>query len=164
MKTISSIMLQICFQANHSQDWVFKISKIIQNFDYKYISEHVLLCTQNCHLKINSTHCERAGMREGGEPLLLALQKKFSLVENIGGKTQFTITRFHCSFYRNNTILILKNLVSMNNEYQVIFLSICCSHFQTNLFHLDQCSLFLDARFFSHVKQIFTNYLKISSL
>ena len=50
-------MLQICFQANHSQDWVFKISKIIQNFDYKYISEHVLLCTQNCHLKTNSTHC-----------------------------------------------------------------------------------------------------------
>ena len=54
-------MLQICFQANHSQDWVFKISKIIQNFDYKYISEHVLLCTQNCHLKTNSTHCTEVG-------------------------------------------------------------------------------------------------------
>ena len=37
-KTISSIIFQICFQANHSQDPVFKISKIIQNFDYKYIS------------------------------------------------------------------------------------------------------------------------------
>ena len=32
-KTISSIMFQICFRVNHSQDWVFKISKIIQNFD-----------------------------------------------------------------------------------------------------------------------------------
>ena len=47
----------ICFRANHSQDWVFKISKVIQNFDYKYISGHVLPCTQNCHLNSNSTHC-----------------------------------------------------------------------------------------------------------
>ena len=105
-------------------------------------------------------------MREGGRGATTTsiTKKSLSLVKNIVGKTQFTIPRFHCSFYRNNTILILKNLVSMNNEYQVIFLSICLSHFQTNLFHLDQCSLFLDARFFSHVKQIFTNYLKISSL
>ena len=56
-KTISSIMFQICFLVNHSLSRVFKISKIIQNFDYKYISEHVLPCTQNCHLKTNSTHC-----------------------------------------------------------------------------------------------------------
>ena len=32
-KTISSIMFQICFRVSHSQDRVFKISKIIQNFD-----------------------------------------------------------------------------------------------------------------------------------
>ena len=37
-KTISSIMFQICFLVSHSQDRVFKISKIIQNFDQKYIS------------------------------------------------------------------------------------------------------------------------------
>ena len=32
-KTISSIMFQICFRVSHSQNGVFKISKIIQNFD-----------------------------------------------------------------------------------------------------------------------------------
>ena len=32
-KTISSIMLQICFWASSSRDLVFEISKIIQNFD-----------------------------------------------------------------------------------------------------------------------------------
>ena len=52
-KAISSIMFQICSWA--SQDRLFKISKIIQNFDYRYISGHVLLCTQNCHLNPNST-------------------------------------------------------------------------------------------------------------
>ena len=62
-KIISSIMFQICFWANHSQDRLFKISNIIQNFDYKYILGHVLLCTQNCHLNSNSTHC--AGGRVG---------------------------------------------------------------------------------------------------
>ena len=56
-KTISSIMFQICFRANHSQDRVFKTSKIIQNNDYKYISGHILPCTQNCHLNSISTHC-----------------------------------------------------------------------------------------------------------
>ena len=40
------------------RDLVFKISKIIQNFDHKYISGHVLACTQNRHLNYNSTHCE----------------------------------------------------------------------------------------------------------
>ena len=34
-KTISSIMFQICFWANPSQDLVFEISKIIHPFDYK---------------------------------------------------------------------------------------------------------------------------------
>ena len=57
MKTISSIMSQICFPANHSQDLVFKIPKIIQKFDQKYISGHVLPCTQNCHHNSDSTHC-----------------------------------------------------------------------------------------------------------
>ena len=33
-ETNSSIMFQICFWANSSRDLVFKISKIIQNFDY----------------------------------------------------------------------------------------------------------------------------------
>ena len=56
-RTISLIMFHICFPANHSQHLAFKISKIIQNFDYRYISGHVLLCTQNCHLNPNSTHC-----------------------------------------------------------------------------------------------------------
>ena len=32
--TISLIVFQICFKANHSHDGVFKISKIIQSFDY----------------------------------------------------------------------------------------------------------------------------------
>ena len=36
---------------------MFEISKNIQNFDQKYISGYVLVCTQNCHLKFNSTHC-----------------------------------------------------------------------------------------------------------
>ena len=50
-------MFQICFRANHNQGRLFKISKIIQNFDQKYISGHVMPCTQNCHLNSNSTHC-----------------------------------------------------------------------------------------------------------
>ena len=33
LKTISSIMLQICFWASPSRDLVFEISKIMQNFD-----------------------------------------------------------------------------------------------------------------------------------
>ena len=74
-KTISSIMFQICFRAHHSQDRVFKISKIIQNFDYKYISGHILPCTQNCHLNSNSTHCGDGGWedsnRQGGRQYLL---------------------------------------------------------------------------------------------
>ena len=36
---------------------MFEISKIIQNFDQKQISRHVLVCTLNCHLNFNSTHC-----------------------------------------------------------------------------------------------------------
>ena len=56
-ETISSIMFQICYWGSPSWDLVFEISKIIQNFDYRYISGHVLLCTQNCHLNSNSTHC-----------------------------------------------------------------------------------------------------------
>ena len=41
----------------HSQDRLFKISNIIQNFDQKYILGHILPCTQNCHLNSNSTNC-----------------------------------------------------------------------------------------------------------
>ena len=52
-------MIQICSWANPSQDLEFEISKFIQNFDYKYISGDILLCTQNCHLNSNSTHCGR---------------------------------------------------------------------------------------------------------
>ena len=40
---------------------MFEISKIIQNFDYKYISGHVLLCTKTRHLNSNSTHCALPG-------------------------------------------------------------------------------------------------------
>ena len=50
-KTISSIMFQICFWVNHSQG-----DQNIKNYS-KYISGHVLQCTQNCHLNSNSTHC-----------------------------------------------------------------------------------------------------------
>ena len=50
-------MFQICFCLNPSQDLVFEISKIIQNFDHNYISGLVLPCTQNRHLNFNSTHC-----------------------------------------------------------------------------------------------------------
>jgi hypothetical protein len=56
-ETISSMMFQICFWASVSWDLVFEISKIIQNFDHKYISGHVLPCTQNRHFNSNSTHC-----------------------------------------------------------------------------------------------------------
>ena len=35
LKTISSIMFWICFWPNPSQDLVFRISKNIQNFDYR---------------------------------------------------------------------------------------------------------------------------------
>ena len=55
LKAVSSIMFQICYPANHTQDQLFKISNIIQNLDWKYISRHILLCTQNCHLNANST-------------------------------------------------------------------------------------------------------------
>ena len=33
LKAVSSIMFQICYPANHSQDQLFKISNIIQNLD-----------------------------------------------------------------------------------------------------------------------------------
>ena len=42
---------------NPSRNQVFKISRIIQNFDYKRISMHVLVCKQRSHLKLNLTHC-----------------------------------------------------------------------------------------------------------
>ena len=29
----------------------------MQNFDQRWILGHVLVCTQNCHLNFNSTHC-----------------------------------------------------------------------------------------------------------
>ena len=50
-------MFWICFWANPSQDLVFEISKIIQNYDQKYISGLVLVCTWNHHLNFISTHC-----------------------------------------------------------------------------------------------------------
>ena len=56
-------MFQICFCLNPSQDLVFEISKIIQNFDHKYISGHVLACAQNRHLNYNSTHCAPPPLR-----------------------------------------------------------------------------------------------------
>ena len=37
------------------------MSKNIQNFDHRYISGHVLLCIQNCHLNSNSSHCGPGG-------------------------------------------------------------------------------------------------------
>ena len=40
------------------------ISKIIQNFDQKCISGHVLSCTQDCHLNSNSTHGAGGGAIE----------------------------------------------------------------------------------------------------
>ena len=45
-------MFQICFQANHSQDRVFKISKNIQNFGYKYISGHALHYGQIHYIRV----------------------------------------------------------------------------------------------------------------
>jgi len=52
-------MFQVCFWANPSRDLVFKILKKNQNFDYKQILRHRLLCTQNRHLNTDSTHCAR---------------------------------------------------------------------------------------------------------
>ena len=41
---ISSLMLQLRYWANLGRDLVFGISRVIQNFDHKYISGHVSLC------------------------------------------------------------------------------------------------------------------------
>ena len=56
-KVKSSIVFQICFWVIPSRDLVFGIPKIIQNYDQKYISGHVLACTWNRHLNFIWTHC-----------------------------------------------------------------------------------------------------------
>ena len=64
MKTISSIMFQICFQANHNQDPMLKIiSKVIQNFDYKYISGPGMYC--HAHKTVTLTPIQHTAVHCG---------------------------------------------------------------------------------------------------
>ena len=43
--------------AQTHQILVFKMSEMIQNFDFKWISGHLVALTQNCHLNFNQAYC-----------------------------------------------------------------------------------------------------------
>ena len=72
-------MFHMCFWASQSWDLVLEIWRIIQNFDYKYISGHVLPCKHNFHLNSNSTHCEG-----GGAELPGILADQLTLFKSLG--------------------------------------------------------------------------------